>query len=55
MQNILDWLNEDGSITARISSNFKFKLEILSDDIGMAEDEEYLALNILQKKFVLGK
>ena len=45
-QNILDWLNEEGSITARISSDFKFKLEILSDDIGMAEDEEYLALDI---------
>ena len=25
-QNILDWLNEEGSITARISSDFKFKL-----------------------------
>jgi hypothetical protein len=34
-QNILDWLNEEGSITARISSDSKFKLEILSDDIGM--------------------
>ena len=45
-KNILDWLNEDGSITARISSNAKFKLEVLSDDIGVAEDEEYVALNI---------
>ena len=26
-QNILDWLNEEGSITASISSVFKFKLE----------------------------
>ena len=42
-QNILDWLNEDGSITARISSNAKFKLEVLSDDLGVAEDEEYVA------------
>ncbi len=50
VQNILDWLNEDGSITARISSNFKFKLEILSDDIGVAEDEEYLALNIISEE-----
>ena len=31
-QNILDWLNEEGSITARISSNAKFKLEILNED-----------------------
>ena len=45
-QNILDWLNEDGSITARISSNAKFKLEVLNDDLGVAEDEEYVALNI---------
>ena len=45
-KNILDWLNEDGSITTRISSNAKFKLEVLSDDIGVAEDEEYVALNI---------
>ena len=50
VQNILDWLNEDGSITARISSNFKFKLKILSDDIGVAEDEEYLALNITSEE-----
>ncbi len=49
-QNILEWLNEDGSITAKISSDSKFKLKILSDDIGKAEDEEYLALNILLKK-----
>jgi chorismate-pyruvate lyase len=34
-QNILDWLNEDGSITARISSKAKFKLEVLNDDIGV--------------------
>ena len=45
-KNILDWLNEDGSITARISSNAKFKLEVLNDDLGVAEDEEYVALNI---------
>ena len=45
-KNILDWLNEDGSITARISSKAKFKLEILNDDLGIAEDEEYVALNI---------
>ena len=45
-KNILDWLNEDSSITTRISSNAKFKLEVLSDDIGVAEDEEYVALNI---------
>ena len=50
VQNILDWLNEDGSITARISSNFKFKLKILSDDIGVAENEEYLALNITSEE-----
>ena len=45
-QNILEWLNEEGSITAKISSDSKFKLEILSDDLGIAEDEEYLALDI---------
>ena len=45
-----EWLNEEGSITAKISSDSKFKLEILSDDIGNAEDEEYLALNIPSQK-----
>ena len=49
-QNILEWLNEEGSITAKISSDSKFKLKILSDDIGNAEDEEYLALNITSQK-----
>ena len=49
-QNILEWLNEEGSITAKISSDSKFKLKILSDDIGNAEDEEYLALNIPSQK-----
>lgn len=43
---ILDWLEEEGSITARISSHAEFKLEILNDDIGVAEDEEYIALEI---------
>ena len=36
-KNILDWLQEEGSITAKISSKAKFKLEILNDDIGIAE------------------
>ena len=45
-KNILDWLEEEGSITARISSHAEFKLEILNDDIGVAEDEEYIALEI---------
>ena len=45
-KNILDWLEEEGSITARISSHAEFKLEILNDDIGVAEDEEYTALEI---------
>jgi chorismate--pyruvate lyase len=45
-KNILDWLEEEGSITARISSRAEFKLEILNDDIGFAEDEEYIALEI---------
>jgi chorismate-pyruvate lyase len=45
-QNIIEWLNEEGSITAKISLKSKFKLKILSDDIGIAEDEEYLALDI---------
>ena len=49
-QNILDWLNEEGSITARISSNAKFKLEILNDRIGVAEGEEYLALDIASQE-----
>ena len=33
----LEWLNEEGSITKKISSKAEFKLEILHDDIGMAE------------------
>ena len=45
-KNILDWLEEEGSITARISSHAEFKLEILNDDIGVAEDEEYIALEM---------
>tara|TARA_X000000368_G_scaffold394202_1_gene360539 strand:- start:335 stop:826 length:492 start_codon:yes stop_codon:yes gene_type:complete len=45
-KNILDWLEEEGSITARISSRAEFKLEILNDDIGFAEDEEYIALEM---------
>ena len=49
-QNILEWLNEEGSITAKISSESKFKLEILSDDLGIAEDEEYLALDIASEE-----
>ena len=49
-QNILEWLNEEGSITAKISSDSKFKLKILSDDVGNAEDEEYSALNIPSQK-----
>ena len=49
-QNIIEWLNEEGSITAKISSKSKFKLEILSDDIGIAEDEEYLALDIASEE-----
>ena len=49
-QNILEWLNEEGSITAKISSDSKFKLEILSDDLGIAEDEEYLALDITSEE-----
>ena len=42
----LEWLNEEGSITKKISSKAEFKLEILHDDIGMAEEEEYKALKI---------
>jgi chorismate--pyruvate lyase len=49
-QNILEWLNEEGSITAKISSESKFKLEILSDDLSIAEDEEYLALDIASEE-----
>jgi chorismate--pyruvate lyase len=49
-QNILEWLNEEGSITAKISSDSKYKLEILSDDLGIAEDEEYLALDIASEE-----
>ena len=49
-QNILEWLNEEGSITAKISSDSNFKLEILSDDLGIAEDEEYLALDIASEE-----
>ena len=43
---ILDWLNEEYSITKKISSKAEFKLEILRDDIGIAEEEEYAALKI---------
>ena len=49
-QNILDWLNEEGSITAKISADSNFKLEILSDDIGIAEDEEYLMFDIASEE-----
>ena len=49
-KNILDWLQEEGSITAKISSKAKFKLEILNDDIGIAEDEEYVGLNIASEE-----
>ena len=49
-QNILEWLNEEGSITTKISSDSNFKLEILSDDHGIAEDEEYLALDIASEE-----
>ncbi len=49
-KNILDWLQEEGSITAKISSKAKFKLEILNDDIGIAEDEEYFGLDIASEK-----
>ena len=49
-QNILEWLNEEGSITAKISSDSKFKLKILSDDLSIAEDEEYLALDIASEE-----
>ena len=49
-QNILKWLNEEGSITAKISSDSKFKLKILSDDLSIAEDEEYLALDIASEE-----
>ena len=45
-KNILDWLEEEGSITSRISSHAEFKLEILNDDFGVAEAEEYIALEI---------
>ena len=37
-QRILDWLNEEYSITKKISSKAEFKLEILRDDIGIAEE-----------------
>ena len=43
---ILNWLNEEGSITKRISSVAAFKLEILNDDFGEAEVEEYEALGL---------
>jgi len=43
---ILNWLNEEGSITKRISSEAKFKLKVLNDDLGTAETEEYEALEL---------
>tara|TARA_B100000287_G_scaffold222168_1_gene209565 strand:- start:1320 stop:1811 length:492 start_codon:yes stop_codon:yes gene_type:complete len=45
-EKILSWLNEEGSITRRISSKATFKLEILNDDLGRAEEEEYKALEL---------
>ena len=45
-QKILDWLHEENSITKKISSNAEFKLEILHDDIGSAEEDEYAALKM---------
>ena len=47
---ILSWLNEEGSITKRISSKTNFKLEVLQDNIGNAQEEEYKALNIIPEK-----
>ena len=47
---ILSWLNEEGSITKRISSKTNFLLEILKDDIGNAQEEEYKALNIIPEE-----
>lgn len=47
---ILSWLNEEGSITKRISSKTNFKLEVLHDDIGNAQKEEYKALNIIPEE-----
>ena len=47
---ILSWLNEEGSITKRISSKTNFKLEVLHDGIGNAQKEEYKALNIIPEK-----
>ena len=49
-QSILDWLNEEHSITKRISSKAEFKLEILQDDIGIAADDEYAALKMSPEK-----
>jgi hypothetical protein len=37
-KNILDWLNETGSITQRISAQSNFKLEIIEDSLGAAEE-----------------
>jgi len=45
-KNILDWLNETGSITQRISAQSNFKLEIIEDSLGAAENEEYQSLQI---------
>ena len=42
----LEWLNEEGSISKKISLKAEFKLKILQDDIGIAEQEEYSALKI---------
>lgn len=47
---ILSWLNEEGSITKRISSKTNFKLEVLHDGIGNAQKEEYKALNIIPEE-----
>ena len=49
-KNILDWLNETGSITQRISAQSNFKLEIIEDSLGAAENEEYQSLQINHEK-----
>ena len=45
-QNILSWLLEEESITRRISSKAAFRLQILFDSLGLADEEEYTFLNL---------
>ncbi|MAI42725.1 MAG: hypothetical protein CMP95_09715 [Gammaproteobacteria bacterium] len=45
-RDILSWLLEEGSITKRISSKAAFRLQILFDSLGLADEDEYTFLDL---------